>query len=328
MKLSLDPFRFWQNLNCATIQYHPISAKDKGEAPVNSGKKVLPSIFLRDMRCMREEAGRETYSLPTQSNHKKISPQKSLCDTNQISRSSRRDRRKIQKFAHLIKFRQGPEKVEGNGGVHPGEEKDKSDVAEQQQDAMEAKNDIWSISCIDIMSKSENLCVPQESSFPVPLKYFDAVRRTSPTLDVWQERQVGDSWNLSMVTGNLSPMDWLHAIQDLEPQPHSQGYMWSGEGLTKIQATSRPEYVWAEVWSSMSNKEFSAKKEKNHWAKEKTEVRQCQNTERNLLHFIRKSWTHEEKLESHMNQQCHASRKEALEEQLETVEGVSKRATM
>ena len=80
--------------------------------------------------------------------------------------------------------------------VHRGETNDESDVAEQQEDAMEAKKGYLGISSVDIMSKNEHLCVPQESSFPVPLKYFDAVRRTSTTLAVWQERQVGDSWNL------------------------------------------------------------------------------------------------------------------------------------
>ena len=43
-------------------------------------------------------------------------------------------------------IRQGPEEVQEHSSDHPGEEDDKSDLAEEQQDAMEAKNDIWSIS--------------------------------------------------------------------------------------------------------------------------------------------------------------------------------------
>ena len=31
------------------------------------------------------------------------------------------------------------------------------------------------------------------------------------------------------------------------------GYMWSGERLTKIQATTRPGYLWSEIWIGMSN---------------------------------------------------------------------------
>ena len=34
------------------------------------------------------------------------------------------------------------------------------------------------------------VCVPQESSFPIPLKYIDVVRRTNTTLDVLQEGQM------------------------------------------------------------------------------------------------------------------------------------------
>ena len=45
------------------------------------------------------------------------------------------------------KIRQELEKVEEHTSDHPGEEDNKSDFAEQhQQDAMEAKNDFWSMS--------------------------------------------------------------------------------------------------------------------------------------------------------------------------------------
>ena len=69
-------------------------------------------------------------------------------------------------------------------------EKDEPDSAEQQteQDELETKHDFWSISRSFIyrhhLQERQTLCVPQESSFPVPLKYIDVVRQTHATLDV------------------------------------------------------------------------------------------------------------------------------------------------
>ena len=46
--------------------------------------------------------------------------------------------------------------------------------------------------------------------------------------------------------------------------------MWSRVRLTKIQATTRPDYLWLETWSSMSK--AAHKKEKQEWAIEKTKL--------------------------------------------------------
>ena len=42
--------------------------------------------------------------------------------------------------------------------------------------------------------------------------------------------------------------------------------MWSGRRLTKIQATTRPENLWPEVWFKMGK--AAQKKEKLEWANE------------------------------------------------------------
>ena len=45
------------------------------------------------------------------------------------------------------------------------------------------------------------------------------------------------------------------------------GYMWSGERLTRQQLTSRPDHPWPELWKSMGK---NAKlKEKQKWSDEK-----------------------------------------------------------
>ena len=42
--------------------------------------------------------------------------------------------------------------------------------------------------------------------------------------------------------------------------------MWSGEQLSKIQATTRPDYLWPEIWSGMSK--AAQKMEEQEWAVE------------------------------------------------------------
>ena len=51
------------------------------------------------------------------------------------------------------------------------------------------------------------------------------------------------------------------------------GKTWSGERLTGKQTTSRPGTLWPETWKAMSD--ASKRKEKQKWAIEKTEARQC-----------------------------------------------------
>ena len=46
--------------------------------------------------------------------------------------------------------------------------------------------------------------------------------------------------------------------------------MWSRERGTKTQATARPDYLWPEMWSSVSK--AAQKKEKQEWAMEKPKL--------------------------------------------------------
>ena len=49
-----------------------------------------------------------------------------------------------------------------------------------------------------------------------------------------------------------------------------EGYIWSGERLTKRQATSRPDHLWPELWRGMAR---NAKlREKHKWAIEKPKL--------------------------------------------------------
>ena len=91
---------------------------------------------------------------------------------------------------------------------------------------------------------------PREESFPIPLKYIDVSRTTHTNLDFEQEKRIDDYWNID---GSRDLSDsWTGFTQFilLEEKP-PDGYMWSGERLTRKQLTSRPDHLWPELWKSM-----------------------------------------------------------------------------
>ena len=137
-------------------------------------------------------------------------------------------------------------------------------------DAGEAINDFWSMSGNFIYRHHVEPRVkhywPREESFPIPLKYIDVSRTTQTNLDVKQEKRIDDYWN---VDGSRDLSDhWTGFTQFilLEEKP-PDGYMWSGKRLTRKQLTSRPDYLWPELWEKMGK---NAKlKERQKWSNEK-----------------------------------------------------------
>ena len=73
---------------------------------------------------------------------------------------------------------------------------------------MEAREDFCSIqgTCIyrHQIEPRVQLYVPQEESFPVPLKYIDVIKSTHTDLDVAEEKRIDDYWN---VDGNRNLSD-------------------------------------------------------------------------------------------------------------------------
>ena len=109
---------------------------------------------------------------------------------------------------------------------------------------------------------------PREESFPIPLKYIDVSRTTHTNLDVMLERRIDDYWNID---GSRELSDsWTGFTQFALLKKTPDGYMWSGERLTKRQATSRPDYLWPEPWTKLGR---NAKlKEKQKWSKKKPKL--------------------------------------------------------
>ena len=85
-----------------------------------------------------------------------------------------------------------------------------------------------------------------------------------------QESRIDDYWNID---GSRDLSDsWTGFTQFilLEEKP-PEGYTWSGERLTKRQLTSRPDYLWPELWTKFGRN--VKLKERYKWSMEKTETR-------------------------------------------------------
>ena len=112
-------------------------------------------------------------------------------------------------------------------------------------DASEAINDFWSMSGSFIyrhhVEPRVKLYSPREESFPILLKYIDVTRTTHTNLDVKQEKRIDDYWNIDGSRDLSDPWTGFTQITLLEEKP-PEGYMWSGERLTRKQLTSRPDH--------------------------------------------------------------------------------------
>ena len=137
-------------------------------------------------------------------------------------------------------------------------------------DAGEAMNDFWSMSGSFIyrhhVEPRVALYSPREESFPFPLKYIDVSRTTQTNLDVNQEKRIDDYWNIDGSREFTDPWTGFTQFTLLEEKAFD-GYMWSGERLTRKQPTSRPGHPRPEFRKSMGK--HAKLKEKHQWSEEK-----------------------------------------------------------
>ena len=83
----------------------------------------------------------------------------------------------------------------------------------------------------------------------------------STTLDVMLERRIDDYWNIEGAQHLSDLWTGFTRFTTLDEKP-PDGYTWSGERFTKKQTTSRPHYLWREMWKDMS--EAAQRKEKQN----------------------------------------------------------------
>ena len=78
-----------------------------------------------------------------------------------------------------------------------------------------------------------------------------------------QESRIDDYWKNDGSRDLSDSWTGFTQFTKLSEKP-PEGYFWSGERLTKRQATSRPDHLWPELWRGMSK---NAKlREKHKWA--------------------------------------------------------------
>ena len=110
--------------------------------------------------------------------------------------------------------------------------------------------------------------MPKEETFPIPLKYTDVTKATRTDLDVLQEKKMDDYWNVDSSKHLSDSWRGLTKFTLLKEKPPT-GFLWSGERLTKIQSTTRPDHEWPEVWTKMGK---SAQNREKEWVKEKPKL--------------------------------------------------------
>ena len=110
----------------------------------------------------------------------------------------------------------------------------------------------------------------KEETFPLAMKYVDVTRTTDTSLDVLLEKNIEDYWNVD----GEKELSGVHGsgftrFVPLKERP-PEGFSWSGERLTRNQKNSRPDDVWPDMWTHVSDAE--EKKAKHRWAIEKPKL--------------------------------------------------------
>ena len=132
-------------------------------------------------------------------------------------------------------------------------------------DAGEAMNDFWSMSGNFIfrhhVEPRVKLYSPREESFPIPLKYIDVTRTTHTNLDVKQEKRIDDYWNIDgsrdlLILGKVSH-NLLYSKKKLLTDICGPGWR-----LTRKLLTSRPDYLWPELWEKLGKNAKLKEKQK------------------------------------------------------------------
>ena len=110
---------------------------------------------------------------------------------------------------------------------------------------------------------------PREESFPIPLKYINVSRITRTNLDAMQERRIDGYGNIDGRRDVSDPWTGFTHFTLYEEKP-PDGYMWSGERLTRKQLTSRPDHLRPELWIKLGRNDKL--KERQKWSNEEPKL--------------------------------------------------------
>ena len=280
----------------AMVGNHPISAREINQEFINLARRYYLVSFLA-MRQSRREFGKDIFWLRIWKiwkswTHKKIILEESTRTkywyhkkgeefifpvaggTANCQEETTNSENPLQGVNNLWGVKISEENFKANWkGFQPTETKDDA----------EARRDIWSIQG-DVMYRHHNeprvqLYVPKRRNIPYSIEIHwcnkvyshwsgrHARKRVDDKRNVDLDRSLSDSWK---------EFTKFTLLKEKTPK----GYMWSGERLTKIQATTRPENLWPEVWSKMGK--AAQKKEKQEWANEKPKFDNARKTESHI----------------------------------------------
>ena len=250
------------------VEYHPRTAKDQSRIH-QFGKKVLLGLFLgyalyaggiwkgdvlvADLEELETMDASEIYSKRLNAKDVIFPKEKGeFIFQSQMDESNPFGGDQDLRTSTLIRQRpiQGESHVdflgESEGSLPP--------LHDSFPDAGEAINDFWSMSGNFIyrhhVEPRVKLYSPREESFTIPLKYIDISRTTHKNLDVKQEKRIDDYWNIAWSRDLSDPSTGFTQFILLAEKP-PDGYMWSGERLTRKQQTSRPDHLRPELWGKM-----------------------------------------------------------------------------
>ena len=243
----------------SSVEYYPISAKDQSRIH-QFGKKVLPGLFLgnalyagriwkgdvlvADLEELETMDASEIYSKRLNAKEVIFSPRK-----RRIYLPSRRWNGKTlwrRSGTEIIHFDTGPTNSRRKSSWFAGRITRDSTCTTFSRLISGCRWSYfrWLIYRHHVEPRVK-LYSPGEESFPIPLKYIDVSRTTHTNLDVFQESRIDDFWNIDGSRDLSDPWTGFTQFTLLEEKA-PDGYMWSGERLTKRQASSRSDHLWPE----------------------------------------------------------------------------------
>ena len=284
---------------CSLVEYHPITAKDQSRIH-QFGKKVLPGLFfgyalyageiwkddvlIADLEELETMDASEIYS--KRLNAKEVIFHKETGNfTFPVADGRNKPLGGDQDLRTSTLVRHRPIRGESHVDFSRRIRGSLPQPHDSFPDAGEAINDFWSMSGNfknrHHVEPRVKLYSPREESFLIPLKYIDVFRTTHTNLDVKQEKRIDDYWNID---GSRDLFDYWTGFTQftlLEEKPPN-GFMWFGRRLTRKQLTSRPDYLWPELWTKLRR---NAKlKEKQKWSNEKLHLENARKIAWDLFH--------------------------------------------
>ena len=104
------------------------------------------------------------------------------------------------------------------------------------------------------LNQEVKLYSPREEPFPVPLRYIDVSRTTDTNLDVKQQRRIDDYWNVDGVKRFVWFLDNFHSVHSIRRETSRRIYVVQVRDWRGKQLTSRPDFLWPELWERSHEK--------------------------------------------------------------------------